>query len=122
MKTLLSLLSIFALITAIASLDSHRLDAGVLFPAFAVATLGRLRAHGRPQARPSVAFRALHRAFTSCRPLRVAAAATPEAGGLTTIASHRPASKPRPQGAVCSFLVPMRPDAGPPLVGGPFSQ
>jgi hypothetical protein len=39
MKTLLSLLSTFALIAGIASLDAHRWDAGILFPALAVATL-----------------------------------------------------------------------------------
>jgi hypothetical protein len=39
MKTLITLLSTFALIVAVSSLDSHRLDADVLFPAMAVAAV-----------------------------------------------------------------------------------
>lgn len=39
MKTLLPLLSIFTLITGLASLDAHRWNAGILFPALAVAAL-----------------------------------------------------------------------------------
>jgi hypothetical protein len=39
MKTLLSLLSTLALITGIASLDTHQWNADVLFPALAVAAL-----------------------------------------------------------------------------------
>jgi len=58
MKTLLSLLSTLALITAIASLDSHRLDPGVLFPAFAVATLAAFAlTEGRGPVRPSLTDR-----------------------------------------------------------------
>ena len=58
MKTLLSLLSTLALITALASLDSQRLDAGVLFPAFAVAALVAFAlTEGRGPARPSLAER-----------------------------------------------------------------
>jgi len=55
MKTLISLLSTLALITAIASLDSHRLDGGVLFPAFAVASLVAFAlTEGHGPARPSL--------------------------------------------------------------------
>jgi hypothetical protein len=55
MKTLTSLISILALIIAISSLDSHRLDAGVLFPAFAVAALVAFAlTEGRAPARPSL--------------------------------------------------------------------
>jgi len=58
MKTLLSLLSTLALITAIASLDSHRLDAGVLFPALAVAALVAFAlTEGRDSARPTLTDR-----------------------------------------------------------------
>jgi hypothetical protein len=39
MKTLLSFLTTFALISGIASLDAHHWDANILFPALAVATL-----------------------------------------------------------------------------------
>ena len=58
MKTLLSLLSTLALITAIASLDSHRLDAGVLFPALAVGAVFAIAlTEGRGPARPALAER-----------------------------------------------------------------
>jgi hypothetical protein len=58
MKTLLSFLSTLALITTIASLDSHRFDAGVLFPAFAVAALSAFAlTEGRGPARPALSER-----------------------------------------------------------------
>ncbi len=58
MKTLLSLFSTLALIIALASLDSHRLDAGVLFPAFAVAVLVAFAlTEGRGPARPTLTER-----------------------------------------------------------------
>jgi hypothetical protein len=54
MKTLLSLLSTLALITAIASFDGYRLDAGMLFSAFAVAVLAAFAlTDGRGPIRPS---------------------------------------------------------------------
>jgi hypothetical protein len=58
MKTLLSLLSTLALITTVATLDSHRLDPGVLFPAFAVAVLVAFAlTEGRGPARPVLSER-----------------------------------------------------------------
>ena len=54
MKTLLSLLSTLALITAIASLDGYRLDAGMLFSACAVAALAAFAlTEGRGPVRPT---------------------------------------------------------------------
>jgi hypothetical protein len=55
MKTLLSLLSTLALITALVTLDGQRLDAGVLFSAFAVAALVAFAlTEGHGPARPSL--------------------------------------------------------------------
>jgi hypothetical protein len=58
MKTLFSFLSILALMIAISSLDSHRLDADVLFPALAVATVFAFAlTEGRSPARPTLSER-----------------------------------------------------------------
>jgi hypothetical protein len=55
MKTLISLLSTLALIVAVSSLDSHRLDADVLFPALAVAAVFAFAlTEGRGPARPAL--------------------------------------------------------------------
>lgn len=52
MKTLLSLLFILVLTTAAMSLDSHRLDASVLFLALAVAVLFAFALNDRPLRNP----------------------------------------------------------------------
>ncbi len=49
MKTLLSLFSTFTLITGFALLDAHHWDAGILFPALAVAVIAAIASVESPQ-------------------------------------------------------------------------
>ena len=57
LKTLLCFLSIFALITVLASLDGYRVDGGVLASSFAVAALFALAlTEGRGPARPPLSM------------------------------------------------------------------
>ena len=58
LKTLLCFFSTFALITVIATLDSHRLDVDVLFSSFGVAGLFAVAlTEGRGPARPALSLR-----------------------------------------------------------------